>query len=73
MLHSGIYQRGLRDWYSTNLANQQGIQTSYQNTAAGADISSSQAAGSLAQQLAQIQSEEQARRADLASQIRGVM
>jgi hypothetical protein len=71
--NSGIFQRGLRDFYTQRLADQQGIQNTYAGAVGQANLGELNAANQMQSTLAQIQGEEQARRADLAAQIRGVM
>ena len=73
MARSGLYQRGLRDFYSAALADQNKIQNTYANALGGSNLGDANAANELAQLLGQIESEEQGRRSQLASEIRGVL
>lgn len=73
LFRSGIFQRGLRDFYLNRLNAQQGIQTDYAQAYGATQAAEANAANTLAQVLAQIDTEEQARRAALAAEIRGVM
>ena len=70
---SGLYQRGLRNFYNDVAGQQANMSGNYLDQMGMLNLQAQQGAGSLANQLTSIEQEEMARRADLAAQIRGVM
>ena len=73
LLNSGLYGRGLRNFYLDMAQQQQGMANQYQSALGGLQLGAVNAEGGLAEQLGSIDAEETARRADLAAEIRGVL
>lgn len=73
LMKSGIYGRGLRNFYMDMAEQQRSLQDQYLSGMGGLNIAEIQNEGSLAEQISSIDAEEQARRAELAAQIRGVV
>lgn len=73
LLKSGLYGRGLRDWYTEMAQQQSDLLNQYQGQMGQLDLQRIGASDTLASTLAGVDTEQQARTAELAAQIRGVM
>lgn len=72
LMKSGIYGRGLRNFYMDMAEQQRSLSDQYLSGMGGLGIQELQNEGSLTEQLGSIDAEEQARRSELAAEIRGV-
>lgn len=73
LMNSGIYGRGLRNFYMDMAEQQRALTDQYQSALGGLNLGALNQEGTLASELGAIDAEQMARTADLAAQIRGVI